>query len=460
MNPDFRTRVRARVRLWRWSALATAVFCLAAGPQTASAQQPTELDSLVRRAVDVNSAVRGAAARVDAVRARVVPAAAWPDPMLMLGAMNVPLSGRSAGGHGMPPDAMRMNVVGLEQMVPYPGKLSLARRAAEARVREAEAVLVTARRETAARVRSAYFEIAFATRAVQVVERNAAALRALIGASEARYGTGAGGQVEVLNARVESTRLGEAAAELHERRSAAVALLNALLERPSDSPVAGDFPPALTTLAAPPSRAHAQFVSQALGARAADSPLKTVEELQRIARDASPVLLRHQALVESRRAEAALARRESLPDVSLAVEYGQRREQPDVVSARIGVALPIFRRRKQDPLAEAAASEVMAAEAEALAAEHALAARIAELHARMEQQRTTLALQVGAVIPQAQATLQAAIAGYQSGRTSLFEVLGHQAALFQYDLLYFRALADFAAELAELENVVGAEVLQ
>jgi len=459
VNADIRTRGRVRVRLWRWSAIATAFLCLAGRSQTASAQPTTDLDSLVRSAVDVNSAIRAAGARLDAASRRVAPASAWPDPMLMLGAMNVPVS-RQADGHAMPADAMQMSVAGLEQTVPYPGKLSLARRAAEARVREAEAELLTARRQTATRVRVAYFEIAFATRALRVVERTAGALGALVSASEARYGAGAGGQVEVLSARVETTRLAQTAAELQERRRAAVARLNALLEQPGESPVAADFPQVVTSIAAPQSPADARFVSQALGARAADSPLKSVEELRRVANDSSPVLLRHRAVIEAYRAEAALARRASLPDVSLSLEYGWRQEQPDVVSARLGVPLPLFRRRKQDALAVAAASEAAAAEAELVGAQHALFARIAELHASLEQQRTVLALQMGALIPQAQATLQAAIAGYQTGRTPLFEVLDHQAALFQYELLYYRALADFAAELAELENVVGAEVLR
>lgn len=459
MNANIRQRVRARVRLWRWSAIATASFCLAGRSQTASAQQTTDIDSLVHHAIEVNPAIRAAAARVDAASQRVAPAGTWPDPMLMLGAMNVPLR-RQAPANAMPPDAMQMTVAGLGQTVPYPGKLALARRAAEARVREAEAELLVTRRETVAGVRAAYFDVAFARRALQVVERNVDAIGALVMASETRYGAGAGGQVDVLNSRLEALRLAETAAELHERSRAAVARLNALLEQPGETPVAADFPPAVTKLAAPQSPADARFVSPALGARATDSPLKSLEELRRAASESSPLLLRHNASVEALRAEAALARREYLPDVSLSLEYGWRQEQPDVVSARIGVPLPLFRRQKQSALAGAATSEVAAAEAELDVARHALFARIAGLHARLEQQRTVLALQVGAVIPQAQATLQAAIAGYQTGRTPLFEVLNHQATLFQYELLYYRALADFAAELAELENVVGAEVLR
>lgn len=360
----------------------------------------------------------------------------------------------------MGPDPMRMNVLGVEQTVPFPGKLSLARRAAGARVREAEAELARIRLEVSARVREAYYDAAFQTRALAVVDRNADVLSSLIAASEARYVSAGGSQVEVLNARVEATRLGETAAGLREARRAAVARLNALLERETGTVFEADFPAELIRAAAPASSTQARFVSTALGARAAGSPLKTPEELQLLARDSSPILMRHRALIETQLAQAELAGREFLPDVTASLEYGQRPNLPDMVSARVSLPLPIFKRRKQDRLAAAARTDVVAAEAEFVAVEQELFGRIAELHADLELQRTRLALYVGALIPQGQATVQASLATFQSGRTPLFEVLTHQATLFRYETEYFRALADFAKALAQLEQIVGAEVLR
>lgn len=442
-------------------AMAAFAFLLIA-PYYAHAQTASAIDSLVRHATTVNSTIRSAAMRAEAARQRVGPVASWPDPMLMLGVMNVMIGGERRSAHATPmgPDPMRMNVVGLEQTVPFPRKLSLARRAAEARVREAEAELGRIRLEVSARVRAAYYEAAFQTRALEVVDRNADILSSLIAASEARYVSAGGSQVEVLNARVEATRLGETAAALREARRAAVARLNGVLERETSTVVDADFPPELIRAAAPASSAQAKFVSTALGARAAGSPLKTPEELQLLARDFSPVLMRHRALIEMELAEAELAGREFLPDVTASLEYGQRPNLPDMISARLSLPLPIFKRRKQDQLAAAARTDVVAAEAEFVAVEQELFGRIAELHADLELQRTRLALYVGALIPQGQATVQASLATFQSGRTSLFEVLTHQATLFRYETEYFRALADFAKALAELEQIVGGEVLR
>lgn len=438
------------------------VAVVLAAASEAVAQPATHPDSLVRRAMAVNSTIRAAEARLEAARESVSPAGTWPDPMLMLGVMNVMVGREAAPAHGaaVGPDPMRMNVVGIGQMVPFPGSLSLARRAARAQLRQSEAELARVRLDVEASVRQAYYDLAFRDRAIEVLQRNAEVLSSLVAASEARYTSAGGTQVEVLNTRLEATRLSEAAAELTESRRAVLARLNALLEQPSETPVDADFPSALIAMAAPASSGRVRFASTALGARAADSPMKTVDELQRLARSSSPVLLRRRAQVEEERARAELAAREYLPDVTASLEYGQRTDLPDMVSARISLPLPVFKRRKQDALAAAARTEVAAAEAEVAAAEQEVFGRIAELHSGIERQRTLLALYVGALIPQTQATVQASLAGFQAGRTSLFEVLDHQAALFRYETEYFSALANFARDVAELEKTVGAEVLR
>ena len=190
----------------RWGALGVysrytvAAFAfLVVTPYYANAQIGSAVDSLVRQAAAVNSTIRSAAMRVEAARQRVGPAGSWPDPMLMLGVMNAMIGGERRSAHATPmgPDPMRMNAIGLEQTVPFPGKLSLARRAAEARVREAEAELARIRLEVSARVRAAYYDAAFQTRALEVVDRNADILSSLIAASEARYVSAGGSQVEL-----------------------------------------------------------------------------------------------------------------------------------------------------------------------------------------------------------------------------------------------------------------------
>ena len=61
-------------------------------PSTMPAQSSDAADSLVQRALASSPRIRSAASVRDASLARVAPAGAWLDPMLMAGIQNVPIS--------------------------------------------------------------------------------------------------------------------------------------------------------------------------------------------------------------------------------------------------------------------------------------------------------------------------------------------------------------------------------
>ena len=87
-------------------------------------------------------------------------------------------------------------------------------------------------------------------------------------------------------------------------------------------------------------------------------------------------------------------------------------------------------------------------------------ADIARLVSEIEQQRTRLALAVKAILPQSRAALASATASYQVNKIDLLAVLASQATVFSYETDYFRALSDFATTVAELERIVGEQVLR
>ncbi len=432
--------------------------------------EAVNLDSLVARAIAVHPAIRAASSRVDAASSRVSPAGAWPDPMLMAGIQNLPVSrarGALADPHGAPSpvpsgaDPMTMKMVGVSQTIPYPGKLSLQRRVAEREVMAAEASLDGTRRRIAREMRDAYYDLAFIDRALGIVGRNQGVLVSLIRVTETRYGVGTAGQQDVLKARVEASRLAETAVSLTEERRAALARLNALLDQPSDVPLAETaIPTRIVRAAVAGSASEIRFVSAALGARAADSPLPPLAELQEMALHGSPELREHEAMIAAQAARVELARREALPDFDVSLQYGQRSGYPDMVTATVSVPIPIHRRRKQDQLATAAGSELAALEAERHSRQNEIRADVARLVSYLERSRTQLALYVKAVLPQSRASLASATASYQVGKVELLTVLDDQATLFHYETEYFRALTDFAKTLAELERVVGKEILR
>lgn len=424
--------------------------------QVAAATAATDaVDSLVASALAVSPQLRAARERLRAAEARVSLAGSRPDPMLMAGIQNFPVSEPGFN------DFMTMKMVGVGQAIPYPGKLALRTRAAVSELAAVEAELAGTRLAVEEAVKGAYYDLAFLDRALEIVDRNRRLLLDFMKVTEARYGVGTGGQEDVLRVRVETARLGEEAVALLEQRRATLARLNAVLDRPSEVPVvAPAIPRRVARAAVADSAAAIRFVSAAFGARAADSPLPSLETLQAAAVRQNPMLRALEARVEAQVARMELAQKEHLPDFDVSLSYGQRNGFSDMISAQVSIPIPLQRGRKQDQLVVETRSDLAALEAEHDDRVNTLRAEVARLHAELERDRAQLALYVKAILPQGRATLASATAGYQVGRADFLMLLDSQATLFNYETNYFRVLSDFAKTLAELERVVGEEIVR
>jgi outer membrane protein TolC len=414
------------------------------------------VDSLVARALATSPIIRSANQRIDAARARIGPATARPDPMVMAGIQNLPIS-----RPGFSSDEMTMKMVGASQTILYPGKLALRRIAAEREVDVARVGLEVSRKRVARDVKDAYYELAFLDRALAIVERNEDVLGTFTRTTEARYGAGVSGQQDVLKARVEAARLAETASDLTEQRRAAIARLNAQLSRPSEEPVPpAEIPAVLLRAAAGDSNQVPTFTSAALGARASDSPLHSLADLQQLAIENSPELREHEAMIAVQAARVEVARKEYLPDFDLSAQYGQRNRLPDMVSVTVSLAVPLQRSRKQDQVVAEASTTLAALREEHQTKVNEVRNEVARLVSELERSRTQLALTRRAILPQARASLSSALASYQVGKVEFLTVLDNQSTVFTYETEYYRAIADFAKNLAELERVVGVEVLR
>ena len=414
----------------------------------------TAIDSLVAVALGTNPTIRAAERRVDAARARIGPAGALPDPVLSLGIMNLPIVDPGFD------DFMTMNTLGAGQRLPYPGKLSLARRAAELELRAAEARVRMARLEVEAGVRQAYYQMAFLNRSLEILERNQELLVDFIGVTESRYGVGTGGQQDILKARVETARLAEEAVSLAEARRARLARLNALLDRPSETPIgAARVPVRIARAAVPDDPDRIKFTSGELGGRAADSPLPPLDVLQERAVIESPEVRTHEAEIAAQAARVDLARKAHLPDFDVSVQYGLRFDRTDMASVMVTVPIPVNRGARQDQQVAEAEAELAAMQAGHHAMVNRIRADVAEAHSDLEEDRARLALFARSIIPQGRAALESATAAFQVGRADFLTLLENQTTLYDYEIAYFRALTDFASGLAELERIVGGEVL-
>lgn len=412
-------------------------FLAGAAPSLAQ-ERASVADSLVATTLAANPRLRAAEAQASATRARIGPAGAWPDPMLMAGIQNLPLTRESAAGHGTPagPEPMTMKMVGVTQTVPYPGKTSLRTTVARAEADAADARLAALRLTVRRDVVEAYYDLATARSVLALIERQQQVASSVLPAAEARYVAGTAAQSDVLKARTEAAMLVEERNAAQQQERAALARLNAALDRPSTTPIRTD------PLAA------ASFTV---------TPI-SLDSLHAIALRASPRLRERRAMIAAQAAQAELARREYLPDVDLSIQYGQRDRLPDMITATIGVPLPIQRGRKQSAEARAARFDLAAAEADLEAEENELHAEITRALAEIERQHANADLLTRAILPQVRATFVSASASYQSGRGELLGVLDAMRAMFAAETMYARTLAELAKAIAELQALVGEEM--
>jgi outer membrane protein TolC len=412
-------------------ALAGAAAALALMPAGARGQAPPadtlRLAAAVRIALEANPRLRAARAGAAAAAERVGPAGALPDPQLQLALMN-----RELGAFGSTMDPMTMDQLGLSQMLPWPGKLGNARLAARHGAGAAAAEAAERERMVAARVRMAYFEAAFADRALGVMERTRGLLRDLLGVATTMYAVGTTVQQDVLRAQVEVARMGEEITRMQQMRVAAAARLNALLGREAEGAVAAlelpewpstDLPPADTLIA------WALAQRPALAARA-----------------------EHVAAAE---ASLAAARREVYPDLEVGVAFQRRPRYSDMVSLMVGVNVPLFAGSRQLPMRREAAAmrDMAAAELADLRAE--TVAQIVELRARAVRDRNLGRLYAGTILPEARAAVGAALASYRVGRVPFMQLIDNQMTVNRYEIEAHRLLADYQQAVGELEAVVG-----
>ena len=423
------------IRRWYGAAAALAAF---AAPLTAQ-NDTISLARAVALARQASPRVAAAAAGVRAAGARIAPAGALADPQLQLGLMNRPLSGM--------PDPMTMNQVTLMQMVPVNGMLGLRRRVARfdsARVAAgSDGTVLAVERD----VRSRYWELYHVDQALGVMDRTLAVLRELASVAGAMYAVGSVPQSDVVRAQASLTRMQQEIEEMRLMRVRAAAELNAAMGRPADAGVA--LPPQH------PDTAH----------HAAMRPLTTpvltsLDTLAAFADSNSPELAGARAMLEAARTGQTLARRMIYPELSVGVSYGQRSGAgglpgDDMVSAMVGVSVPVFARSRQYRMRDEALAMREQAEAELAAMRLELRAMILAAREEAETARRQLERVVGTLVPQATAAYDASLAAYRVGRVDFMTVLDAQMELltYQHDLHRYEAM--YGAAVAEVDRLIG-----
>jgi outer membrane protein TolC len=181
--------------------------------------------------------------------------------------------------------------------------------------------------------------------------------------------------------------------------------------------------------------------------------------------------------VEAAGTQAELARREIWPDLTIGIQYGQSRlTMPTVMDAQgvpmpaerrtehmgslmLGASLPVFARSRQLQMREEMSAMRRMAEADLAAMRAETRGDVARAHADLTRARTLATLYRTTVLPQAVATVESSLSAYRVGSVDFMTLLDSRMAANAYREELIAIEADEGKAWAELEMLIGRELL-
>jgi len=414
------------------------------------------LEQLIEEALQNNPGLKAARAKADAYREIPPQVGSLEDPRISLGVANL-----ATDDFDFNSIDMTMKVIELSQEVPLPGILSLKKQAAtheahamEKKANELEFTLIK-------KVKQAYYDLYYIKNAIGITKDNKDLLEKFVEITEARYSVGKGIQQDVLKAQVELSKMIEKSIDFEQKRASFKAGVKALLNRPPE-----------VSIPDPPDIKKTVFTH-------------TLEDLQTIAMESRPVLKDLQSVLESREAEYRLAKKEYFPSLMFTASYGQRedekkgrpmtvsgatmegqavevtipanedRDRSDTFSFMVGFKVPLWFHSKQNRKIKETLSLISETKSHQEELKNEIFFEIKDSWEKERRGSRLIDLYQNEIIPQAKASLESAMAGYEVGNVDFMTLLDNQITLFNYQLSYHQVLTDYEKDLAEVEAVVG-----
>jgi cobalt-zinc-cadmium efflux system outer membrane protein len=323
--------------------------------------------------------------------------------------------------------------LGVSQDIPHPGKLRLKGEIAKREADVSQQQIESVRRSVLAELKAAYFQLAYLSKTLAILQQDGALLKQVQQAADARYRSGMGTQQDLLQAQLQQTKLLREIAMHHLEVGQLEAQIKQLLNRPQDSP---DIEPA----------------------ELVETPLvQTYAELLAAAEVQNPEIVSAKKMIEKQSLQVDLARKDFYPDFN--VQYMWQRTDPTQFRAyymlSVGVRVPIYRGRKQRPELAQAEAEKLRAGSELQAQSQQIAAELRGQYVQAQQTSELLRIHREGLSPQSRSEFQAALATYQSNKQDFQALLAAFLDVLRLDEEYWQNVAEYETAIARLEQITG-----
>lgn len=400
---------------------------------------PEDLGTLVSAALANNPELKSSESRWHMFASKVKQASAFEDPMVMLKLQNM----MTREPFIFNKDPQSAKVIGISQQLPFWGKRSLRKEVALYEADSYKWAFEERKLELKRMVKESYYQLWAVDKGLKIIDNNLKLLSNFVTIAELKYSVGQGVQQDIYKAGLEKSKMLDMQITLQQQRRSLEANLNYLLYRPADTPIGpvADFSLPQISLSR--------------------------DQLNEIAALHRPQVKSLVSLASKAEASRRLARKEFYPDFNLSLEYMFR----DPVSTdmaidpgnnmfSIGVTfnLPVQQGKRHAMRAESTYERAMANE-ELNALKNTISYTINETLAQLDRRRKLMALYEGGIIPQAGLSLESALISYRVNKVDFMALLDSRMNMFNYERELNESKADYMMKLAQLEAVVGTELI-
>ena len=404
---------------------------LAAEPES---QPGADVEELLALAQAQNPELATLRHEEDAAAGRIASASALPDPVFRIQLQDF-TNKESGAATSLLPSQVGSTYYRVMQPLPFWGKRGLRQDIAEAEAGQAKGRTGSNWAELSAKIKTDFAQYYLVTHSQKLTQEILDLTLNLERIARSRYATGLAPQQDVIRAQLEQTGLRRDLVMLETERHHNMTRLNTLLLRDPYAPLAE--PQRLRTLPVP-----AKLEYSALAERL---------------RNHSPQLFTLEAQLAAADKSRELAFKNRYPDFTVGVGTTQMGNEIKAWELMLEFNIPLQQgsRRGQERETE---NMLAAARSRKDAAANQLLGELVEYSSALDSARSVESLTSSSLLPQAEATLQAAYVGYQNGKVDFATLLDAQRQILKARLDVLNAQAQAQASLAQIEKLLGEEL--
>jgi len=388
---------------------------------SAFAEKLTLLEA-VKIALDRNPDLQAAKAQRDAARAKIPQVLALDNPWIGLEYEQIPSGSRNLE------DGMKMYTA--EQMIMFPGKIYAEWQMAKAEAAMQEANYRAKVLEISSQVKSSYYDLFYAEQAIKTFSEIKELLSKIKKTAEAKYVVGGVVQSDVLMANIEYLMIDNELTTMRQERQVKEAKLKALINWGDDVTI------------------ETEAVLNLPGT------IEPETTLEKVAFDNRPELLAMKAELDMKDSAHLKSKMEYFPDTML----GVRKRVTDGWDAMISFSIPLYF-WKQSYGISSVGLEREAAEAAYNNIKNMTIWMVRESWVMADSARRTYKLYEEKIIPQYAQALKVALAAYQTSKVDFQTLLNIERGYKEARLKLFESQVKYGKSLAELERIVGKELM-